>query len=102
MLSDVVRTSAYEQALRSVIKPHHRVLDFGCGTGWTAPILTASGARYLGIDPSADLTTSFLRLAAGDPSADPVALDARQAFRHSRGDFRRLLNPRRILCHHKR
>ena len=31
-----------------------RVLDFGCGTGWTAPILTAGGARYLGIDPSAE------------------------------------------------
>ncbi len=31
-----------------------RVLDFGCGTGWTAPILTATGARYLGIDPSAE------------------------------------------------
>ena len=34
--------------------PGGRVLDFGCGTGWTAPILTASGARYLGIDPSAE------------------------------------------------
>ncbi len=31
-----------------------RVLDFGCGTGWTAPILTAGNARYLGIDPSAE------------------------------------------------
>lgn len=31
-----------------------RVLDFGCGTGWTAPILTSGGARYLGIDPSAE------------------------------------------------
>lgn len=31
-----------------------RVLDFGCGTGWTAGILTAGGARYLGIDPSAE------------------------------------------------
>lgn len=29
-----------------------------------------------GIDQSADLTTSFLRLAAGDPEADPVAQDA--------------------------
>jgi X-Pro dipeptidyl-peptidase (S15 family)/X-Pro dipeptidyl-peptidase C-terminal non-catalytic domain len=29
-----------------------------------------------GIDRSADLTTSFLRLAAGDPSADPIAQDA--------------------------
>jgi len=31
-----------------------RVLDFGCGTGWTAPILTGGGARYLGVDPSAE------------------------------------------------
>jgi cyclopropane fatty-acyl-phospholipid synthase-like methyltransferase len=31
-----------------------RVLDFGCGTGWTAEPLTESGARYLGIDPSAE------------------------------------------------
>jgi SAM-dependent methyltransferase len=31
-----------------------RVLDFGCGTGWSAPILTGSGARYLGVDPSAE------------------------------------------------
>ena len=31
-----------------------RVLDFGCGTGWTAAILTERGARYLGIDPSAE------------------------------------------------
>ena len=28
-----------------------------------------------GIDPSGDLTTSFLRMAAGDPQADPVAVD---------------------------
>lgn len=31
-----------------------RVLDFGCGTGWTSEILTRSGARYLGIDPSTE------------------------------------------------
>jgi len=31
-----------------------RVLDFGCGTGWTAPLLTAPGSRYLGIDPSTE------------------------------------------------
>jgi SAM-dependent methyltransferase len=30
------------------------VLDFGCGTGWTASLLTASGGRYLGIDPSTE------------------------------------------------
>ncbi len=34
--------------------PTARVLDFGCGTGWTASILTSSGARYLGVDPSAE------------------------------------------------
>jgi len=31
-----------------------RVLDFGCGTGWTAELLSGSGARYLGIDPSVE------------------------------------------------
>lgn len=48
---DVVR-----QVAESVMDlgPTSRVLDFGCGTGWTAPILTAGGARYLGVDPSAE------------------------------------------------
>lgn len=32
--------------------PAGRILDFGCGTGWAAPILTARGGRYLGVDPS--------------------------------------------------
>jgi SAM-dependent methyltransferase len=31
-----------------------RVLDFGCGTGWTSEMLAADGARYLGVDPSAE------------------------------------------------
>jgi SAM-dependent methyltransferase len=31
-----------------------RVLDFGCGTGWTAELLTTDGSRYLGIDPSGE------------------------------------------------
>src|SRR4051794_21248223 len=47
---------------------------------WNAGLYGAGqAAGYIappGIDPSADLTTSFLRLAAGDPSADPVAQDA--------------------------
>jgi len=49
-----------EDVVRQVVEllmglgPSARVLDFGCGTGWTATILTASGARYLGIDPSAE------------------------------------------------
>ena len=31
-----------------------RVLDFGCGTGWTAELLSTHGSRYLGIDPSGE------------------------------------------------
>ena len=46
---------------------HARVLDFGCGTGWTAPILTATGARYLGIDPSAEGIAQAGRRFAGNP-----------------------------------
>jgi len=44
-----------------------RVLDFGCGTGWTAPILTATGARYLGIDPSAEGIAQAERRSQGAP-----------------------------------
>jgi SAM-dependent methyltransferase len=36
------------------LEPSSRVLDFGCGTGWTAELLTVDGSRYLGIDPSAE------------------------------------------------
>lgn len=56
--SAVTWQAGKEDVVRQVVdhlmdlKPGSRVLDFGCGTGWTAPILTANGARYLGIDPS--------------------------------------------------
>ena len=47
---------------------------------WNAGLYGAGqAAGYIappGVDRSSDLTTSFLRLAAGDPEADPVALDA--------------------------
>ena len=47
---------------------------------WNAGLYGAGqAAGYIappGIDQSSDLTTSFLRAAAGDPSADPVAQDA--------------------------
>jgi protein arginine N-methyltransferase 1 len=52
-LADTVRTSAYEQALRAVIKPHHRVLDFGCGTGILSFFAHRSGAsRVYAVDRS--------------------------------------------------
>src|SRR4051794_17281327 len=47
MLSDSVRTLAYEQALRAVIRPHHRVLDFGCGTGVLSFFSHREGARRI-------------------------------------------------------
>jgi hypothetical protein len=47
---------------------------------WNAGLYGAGQAAGFiappGVDESSDLTTSFLRLAAGDPEADPVALDA--------------------------
>ena len=46
---DVVRQTA---DLLLDLDAESRVLDFGCGTGWTADILTRNGARYLGVDPS--------------------------------------------------
>lgn len=58
--SAVTWQAGKEDVVRQVVDllmglgPSHRVLDFGCGTGWTAPILTASGARYLGVDPSSE------------------------------------------------
>jgi SAM-dependent methyltransferase len=48
---DVVRQAA---DLLLDLDAGSRVLDFGCGTGWTAELLTAGGARYLGVDPSSE------------------------------------------------
>src|SRR5262249_9633452 len=48
---DVVRQVA--ESLMS-LDEKSRVLDFGCGTGWTAPSLPQSGAEYLGIGPSTE------------------------------------------------
>jgi S-adenosylmethionine-diacylgycerolhomoserine-N-methlytransferase len=34
------------------LRPGERVLDVGCGTGWSLPRLVARGARAVGIEPS--------------------------------------------------
>jgi protein arginine N-methyltransferase 1 len=47
MLTDSVRTLAYQRALNVVIRPHHRVLDFGCGTGILAFFAHQAGARRI-------------------------------------------------------
>jgi SAM-dependent methyltransferase len=50
MLSDVVRTSAYADAIRNLVKPGSRVVDFGSGTGVLAIFAARAGARVDAIE----------------------------------------------------
>jgi S-adenosylmethionine-diacylgycerolhomoserine-N-methlytransferase len=44
------------EAVRSLaLRPGERVLDVGCGTGYSLPRLFATGARVVGIEPSAPM-----------------------------------------------
>ena len=53
MLSDQIRTLGYERGLQAVIKPHHRVLDLGCGTGILSFFAHRAGAaRVYAVDRS--------------------------------------------------
>ncbi len=54
MLSDVVRTEAYERALRQMIRPGFQVMDFGCGTGILSIFAERFGAEAVyAVDRSA-------------------------------------------------
>jgi S-adenosylmethionine-diacylgycerolhomoserine-N-methlytransferase len=57
-------------------RPGDRVLDVGCGTGWSAAHLAAGGARVTGVEPSQPMRT---RAAA---RAERFALDARPYGTH--------------------
>ncbi len=53
MLGDDVRMDAYETALRQLVTPDTRVLDFGCGTGILAFLAARAGAsRVYAVDRS--------------------------------------------------
>lgn len=53
MLSDSVRTLAFERAIKSVVKPGQRVLDFGCGSGILSFFAHQAGAnRVYAVDRS--------------------------------------------------
>lgn len=53
MLRDVVRTSAYADAIRAVVKPGQRVIDFGSGTGVLAIFAARAGAEVDAIERTA-------------------------------------------------
>src|SRR5208337_3240232 len=63
------------------LRPGDRVLDFGCGTGWTSRILHACGCEVVGVDVSETALAMARSLAGcwktaglGSPN-DGVALD---------------------------
>lgn len=47
MLRDQVRTAGYQQAIREVVRPGDRVLDFGCGTGVLSIFAAKAGASVV-------------------------------------------------------
>jgi SAM-dependent methyltransferase len=53
MLRDVVRTSAYADAIRSVVRPGQRAIDFGSGTGVLAIFAARAGASVDAIERTA-------------------------------------------------
>jgi SAM-dependent methyltransferase len=59
MLQDVVRTDAYEKSIAQVVEAHHRVLDFGCGTGVLAMFASRAGAaQVFAVDRSPFIKTA--------------------------------------------
>ena len=59
------------------LRPGERVLDVGCGTGWSLPRLARTGGRVIGVEPSAPMrrraAARLLRLGL----QDQIALDPR-------------------------
>jgi SAM-dependent methyltransferase len=50
MLRDPARISAYEEALKAVVKPGMRVLDLGAGTGFFSMVAARLGAQVVALE----------------------------------------------------
>lgn len=48
-LMDRERSAAFDRAIRSIVKPHHTVLDAGTGSGLLALFAARAGARRVGV-----------------------------------------------------
>ena len=60
MLQDVIRTEAYERALRHFVKSGYSVMDFGCGTGILSIFASKFGAeKVYAIDRSIYIQSAF-------------------------------------------
>ncbi|MFT4707056.1 MAG: putative TPR repeat methyltransferase [Ascidiaceihabitans sp.] len=51
-ISDMTAYEATRDRIRQLLKPHHRILEIGCGTGSTALELADKVASYVGTDLS--------------------------------------------------
>ena len=59
MLQDVVRTDAYEKAIKAIVRREHSVLDFGCGSGILSMFAARAGARrVIAVDRSPFIRTA--------------------------------------------
>ena len=67
----IANMTAYEETLDRVrrhLRPDHRAIELGCGTGSTALLLAPSVARYTGTDYSSEM----IRIAEAKRAASPV------------------------------
>ena len=65
------------------LRPGERVLDVGCGTGWSLPRLVARGARVVGIEPSGPMRRQAAARLARQGLSGVVDLDPRPYGSHA-------------------